>query len=146
MQSLMDRKSPKTIDNLVRDVTQFFYTQSNNALDNVFLSLQQSMIGALEAQGDNTTPLKHMGKEKLRREGKLPVSIRCSYQLHADSMKFMVKNQFALDREEKRVTAAEKKKKDDAAKKKDDAGVLLHMTRYSRPDVLNRVRELWRCM
>ena len=33
------------------------------------------MIGALEADGDNTTKLKHMGKAKLIREGNLPVSL-----------------------------------------------------------------------
>jgi hypothetical protein len=76
LQSLMDRLSPKTIDDLVRDVTRLFYAQRNDALDNVFLSLQQSMLGILEAKGDNTTPLKHMGKAKLRKEGKLPNSLR----------------------------------------------------------------------
>ena len=114
----MDRKSPKTIDDLVRDVTESFYTQRNDALDNVFLSLQQSMLGILEAKGDNTTPLKHMGKAKLRKEGKLPISLRCPYQLLEDSKKFMEKNQFVLEREDKRLAAVEKKKKEDALKKK----------------------------
>ena len=98
----MDSLIPKTIDDLVRDVTRSFYTQRNDALDNVFLSLQQSMLGILEAKGDNTTPLKHMGKAKLRKEGKLPISLRCPYQLHVDSKKFMEENQHVLERERRR--------------------------------------------
>lgn len=110
----MDRKSPKTIDDLVRDTTKSFYKQRNDALDNVFLSLQQSMISAVESQGDNTTPLKHMGKAKLRKEGKLPASLRYPHQLHKDSKKFLEANQHVQEREEKRIAAAEQKKKDDA--------------------------------
>ena len=76
------------------------------------------MLGILEAKGDNTTPLKHMGKAKLRKEGKLPISLRCPYQLHKDSKKFLVKHQLILEREEKWIAAVEKKKKADKAKKK----------------------------
>ena len=46
------------------------------------------------------------------------MSIRYPYQLHEDSKKFMMKNQFVLDREEKRVAAAEEKKMEGAAIKK----------------------------
>ena len=47
------------------------------------------MVGTLEANGDNTTPLKHMGKAKLSRAGELPVSISVDQKLIQNSGIFL---------------------------------------------------------
>lgn len=55
-----------------------FNTLSREKLENVFLTLQKCMESTMIAFGGNDYKIKHMSKEKLRREGRLPVSIRCS--------------------------------------------------------------------
>ena len=77
----MDQTFPKLIDDLVNKVKQSYYNQDKYALENVFFSLQQAMLGTLEERGENTYPLKHMGKERRRREGTLGVRLLCPYEL-----------------------------------------------------------------
>ena len=77
----MDRKLPKSIDQFVNIVNNSFYDH-DDALGNFSFSLKQAMIRTLEAKGDSTYLLKHMGKEKMRREGTLGLRLPCPYQLH----------------------------------------------------------------
>ena len=46
-------------------------------LDNVWLSVQCAMEDCLRVDGDNATPLRHMGKSMLCRQGILLVLIKC---------------------------------------------------------------------
>ena len=46
-------------------------------VNNVFLSLQMAMESTMLHNGSNNFKLQHISKEKLRREGRLPVSISC---------------------------------------------------------------------
>jgi hypothetical protein len=78
IQSIQEKKIMKNIDDLVVAVREAYWEGHRNTL-----SLQQSMMGVLEAKGDNTKSVKHMKKNKLRREGKLPVSIKCEPYLIA---------------------------------------------------------------
>ena len=104
----MDRKSPKSINQLVTMVNDVFYDH-DEALGNCFYSLQQAMIGTLEVKGENTYPLKHMGKEKMKREGTLAVRLDCPYKLHEESKTYLEKNLWVL-------TQAEDEKKEKEAK------------------------------
>ena len=115
----MDQKSPKSVNQLVAMVNDCFYDH-DDALGNCFYSLQQAMIGTLEAKGDNTYPLKHMGKEKMRREGTLSIRLSCPYQLHERSKTYLEENRWIM------TQAADEKKErerlailDKAAKKKE---------------------------
>ena len=64
----------------------------------------------MEANGDNTTKLKHMQKAKLRKEGKLPVSTTCKQDLIENSRKFLehhchvVEKAARIAREKKKTT------------------------------------------
>jgi hypothetical protein len=77
IQSLQHEESPRNVNELIDAVGRAFQDQPRNNLDNVFLSLQQAMMGAMSVGGGNSYTLAHMGKEKLRREELLPVSIMC---------------------------------------------------------------------
>jgi hypothetical protein len=77
IQTLQHQYAPTSIRELVDAVENAFYHQPRETLDNVFLSLQQAMVGAMSVGGNNSYKLRHMGKEGLRRAGMLPVSIRC---------------------------------------------------------------------
>ena len=58
-------------------------------IDNVFLSVQCSMEDCLKTNGDNTTPLRHMSKGMLRRQGCLSVSLSVSPDLIARGRRLM---------------------------------------------------------
>ena len=59
-----------------------------------------AMVGALEANGDNTTPLKHMQKAKKRKEGTLPIVIQCPAIAIAKSRKWYDENRWVLTKRE----------------------------------------------
>ena len=77
IQSLQHKEAPKTVDDLIKVVEDSFNAITRETLDNTFLTYQSAMESAMKAGGSNQYKLVHMGKEKLRREGKLPVSIIC---------------------------------------------------------------------
>mmetsp|Transcript_3175 Transcript_3175/g.8771 ORF Transcript_3175/g.8771 Transcript_3175/m.8771 type:complete len:120 (-) Transcript_3175:176-535(-) len=52
-------------------------------MNDVFLSLQCALRDSLSVDGDNTYKLSHIGKGKLCREGRLPISIECNPDLIA---------------------------------------------------------------
>ncbi|OWZ23191.1 Mar9 Transposase [Phytophthora megakarya] len=57
---------------LITAVIDAYNRLSSATLDDVFLSLQNVMICILQSKGGNAYMLPHMGKQKLRREGRLP--------------------------------------------------------------------------
>eukprot|EP00531_Pseudo-nitzschia_arenysensis_P008281 CAMPEP_0116122372 /NCGR_PEP_ID=MMETSP0329-20121206/4179_1 /TAXON_ID=697910 /ORGANISM="Pseudo-nitzschia arenysensis, Strain B593" /LENGTH=241 /DNA_ID=CAMNT_0003616215 /DNA_START=134 /DNA_END=855 /DNA_ORIENTATION=- len=77
IQSVQQKKMMTDIDELIEAVNEAYWEQEKETVDNVFLSLQQSMIGVLETNGNNTKSVRHMKKAKLRREGKLPETLKC---------------------------------------------------------------------
>ena len=78
IQSLQHQEAPTSIDELVSCVEQAFNKLSRETLDNTFLSYQNTLESCMKVEGGNKYKLVHMGKEKLRREGRLPVSIECN--------------------------------------------------------------------
>ena len=70
------------------------------------------MIGALEANGDNMTKLKHMGKAKLVREGTLPVSLPVKQDLIANGRKFLEHHRHVVEKAA-RIAIVKKKAKED---------------------------------
>ena len=68
------------------------------------------MVGALEANGDNTTPLKHMGKAKLDRAGELPTSIEVELKMIENSRKFLLHHRHILENAAAKKKAAEDEK------------------------------------
>lgn len=87
IQSLQHQASPKTMEELITCVENAFDTLTKEKLDNVFLTLQKCMESTMLASGGNDYKIQHISKEKLRREGRLPVSITCS-QTAIETAKF----------------------------------------------------------
>ena len=72
----------RTLDELIAEVLKAFnHEQNKKNLNKVFLSLQQAMISVLECKGNNNYKLKHMGKDKLEKAGKLPVALKVDQEL-----------------------------------------------------------------
>lgn len=87
IQSIQHQKAPTNIKELILVVKQAFKEEKRDTLDNVFLSLQQCMIESLKVNGNNTYKLAHMGKDKLRRQGLLPVSLLCEENVLSEAKK-----------------------------------------------------------
>ena len=83
IQSLKDREDPKNIDELIEAVDSAYWNQPRDTIDNVFLSLQGAMIDSLHVDGNNDYKMRHIGKGKLRREGRLPRSLKVDPMLIA---------------------------------------------------------------
>jgi len=78
IQSLQHHSSPKTIGELIECVIGAFNSSDKEKLNNVFLTFQTCMESAMLVAGGNQYKMQRMGKEKLSREGRLPVTITCS--------------------------------------------------------------------
>ncbi len=72
IQSFMDA-APKDEFELIRAVEQAYKDYDAKMINRVFLTLQSCMNQIIETNGSNRYKIPHMGKEKLEREGKLPL-------------------------------------------------------------------------
>lgn len=81
IQSLQHQQSPKDIDELITAVNDAFKSLTAETLNDVFLSLQLALESTLGVNGGNNYSLQHMGKQKLRREGRLPITVHCDPEL-----------------------------------------------------------------
>jgi hypothetical protein len=72
------KNSSKTIEDLIRCVKNSFIHLEPNTLSDVFLSLQLVMEQILDCGGGKKYKLLHISKNKLRSEGSLQESIRCT--------------------------------------------------------------------
>ncbi|MFZ9075472.1 MAG: hypothetical protein ACO2Z3_06685 [Flavobacteriaceae bacterium] len=77
IQTLCDEEDPRNIHEMIQGVVQKFYEYNPELIDNVFLTLQNCMIEILKNGGSNDYKIPHLGKQKLRNQGILPVSLVC---------------------------------------------------------------------
>lgn len=82
IQSLTDCRSPKTIEELIRDVEEEFEDYDVADLNRVFLSLQMCMTEVMKLGGGNKYKNPHMNKRGLEREGRLPRRLSCEKSLY----------------------------------------------------------------
>lgn len=92
IQSLQHQSAPNTVDELIAAVLKAYNDQSPETLDDVFLSYHQAMIDTMKNEGSNRYKLQHMGKDKLRRNGLIPVSLQCPIELMKSSKEFLSNN------------------------------------------------------
>jgi hypothetical protein len=83
IQSLQQRKHTNTIPELVKAVEDSFVELDRHTLNKVFLTHQQVLEQIILCDGGNNYKLPHMGKERLLRQGQLPVSIAVTDELQA---------------------------------------------------------------
>ena len=79
--NIQHQKAPKTVDDLIKAVEDSFWALPRSKMNNVFLTLQQTMEQVILADGDNTYKLQHLSKSRLEKKGPLPTSIMISEDL-----------------------------------------------------------------
>ncbi|KAL4587885.1 hypothetical protein LXL04_000761 [Taraxacum kok-saghyz] len=86
IQSLQEQEVFGTIDELVHAVQTSFETMQSQQLNNVFLTLQTCMKEIIKVQGGNNYQIPHVGKNRLEREGNLPLRIECDQNLIGEAL------------------------------------------------------------
>ena len=89
IQSLQHKESPKTIDELVCAVVKSFENFSSVKSNHIFVTLQLCMIEIMKANGSNKYKIPHLNKERLEREGQLPVQMKCDPILVQEVFKYL---------------------------------------------------------
>lgn len=92
IQSLQHQRSCKTVDDLVKAVKDAFHELPPMTLNKVFLTLQGCLVEIMKVKGHNNYKIPHMGKDRLIREGTLPVNLEVSIELARESIQFLVEN------------------------------------------------------
>ncbi|CAN0166365.1 unnamed protein product [Laminaria digitata] len=81
IQSLQDRTTPRTIDDLIAEVKTAFDAQTTEKLGAVWTTLQSILQEIMLAKGDNTFKLPHLKKATTeRRGGSIPMELPCSQE------------------------------------------------------------------
>ena len=78
IQALQHQKQAYNMATMLKACDDAFNEYPRIKLENIFLTLQLVYDEVIKANGNNTFPLPHMGKEKLRKEGRLPSNIGVS--------------------------------------------------------------------
>mmetsp|Transcript_991 Transcript_991/g.1748 ORF Transcript_991/g.1748 Transcript_991/m.1748 type:complete len:220 (+) Transcript_991:3956-4615(+) len=78
IQSLQHQSAPRTVDELITIVQDSFQQLHHSTLNNTFLTLQTCMEECILHNGNNNYKIRHMSKQRLEREGRLPISIDCN--------------------------------------------------------------------
>lgn len=92
IQALQHQHAPNDIDELITAVEKSFSELPVETLDNVFYSLQKAFECTMLRQGCNGYNLAHLGKQKLRREGRLPVTLECCQEAIDTALEFLIQN------------------------------------------------------
>ena len=85
IQNLQQQQTINTIDNLIAATVDAYNNFSAPKINNIFLTLQSCMEESMKAAGCNQYKIPHTNKEKLEREGRLPVSIICDPNVLAEA-------------------------------------------------------------
>jgi hypothetical protein len=67
LQSLQYRKYMRTVEDIIRSFDEAYDEMSNDALDNIFRSLQNCLLCILQYDGSNVYKLHHLGKSTLKK-------------------------------------------------------------------------------
>ncbi|GJS04025.1 hypothetical protein Tco_0320533 [Tanacetum coccineum] len=89
IQSLQEQEALRTIDELVSAVQTSFDRMQSQELNNVFLTLQTCMKEVIKVKGGNNYRIPHIGKDRLQRQGNLPLQIECDENLINEAYSFL---------------------------------------------------------
>lgn len=92
IQSLQHRRVCRTVDDLVKAVQDAFHDLPPMTINKVFLTLQGCLTEIMKVKGHNNYKIPHMCKDRLIREGTLPVSLTIPMDLAKESIQFLVEN------------------------------------------------------
>ena len=82
IQSLQIKCVPDGIDDLIGHTIDAFNKVNHESLNDVFLTLQKCMEASMLCDGGNSYKIPHIGKKKLKREGRLPETITCDIEAY----------------------------------------------------------------
>jgi hypothetical protein len=88
IQSLQHTSAPASIAELIECTENAFAALDAEKLDDTFLSLQQVMEAILRDFGNNQYKRPHMAKQKLRRQGLLPLQLLCCESVYLAALAF----------------------------------------------------------
>ncbi|KAK8652793.1 hypothetical protein V6N13_126818 [Hibiscus sabdariffa] len=83
------QESPTTIDELVNALEKSFDELAPESLNNVFLSFQSCMIEIMKIKGGNNYRLPHMSKQRLERNGELPIQLHCDQDIVQEALMYI---------------------------------------------------------
>jgi chemotaxis protein histidine kinase CheA len=127
IESLTDRRSPRTLNDLIRDVQEEFAAYDAPTLNRIFISLQTCMTEVLNNSGGNGYNIPHVGKLSLEAQNLLPTSIACPAIVYENALKALAKalqadeeaKQEDARKKEQEKKAREEAKQEDARKKEE---------------------------
>ncbi|VFQ79421.1 unnamed protein product [Cuscuta campestris] len=90
--ALSDKTAPRSMRELITNVTMSYDQLIAQTLNNVFLTYQEVMSDVLKQKGGNDYKIPHMGKERLAREGLLPENIHVDAQVYEEVVQFSESN------------------------------------------------------
>jgi hypothetical protein len=81
LQSEYYDQAPKNEVELITMVEEVYASYDYRKINRLFVTLQTVFNGIIEANGGNDSKLLHMNKDRLEREGTLPVAVTLTAQL-----------------------------------------------------------------
>jgi hypothetical protein len=81
--------APNTIKELTESGEQAYDVYDVKKLAKVFVILQSVLVEVMRAEGGNTLDPPHMGKDKLQREGLLPMALPCDGELYRKTLQII---------------------------------------------------------
>lgn len=90
IQSLQYKNVIRNIEMLIKAVEDSFRNLESDKLDDISLILQQVMECCLRYKGGNDYKLPHMGKQTLRKSGKLSKLLTCDPAVYSEAAKLVL--------------------------------------------------------
>ena len=75
LQAYFSQFCPKTTEEIVEYVLKAHELYPKERINHIWLSLMTVMNEIIDSNGDNDYKIPHIGKERLEREGRLPVTL-----------------------------------------------------------------------
>ena len=91
IESLTNCRSPRTLNDLIRDVQEEFNGYDPHTLNKIWLSLQTCMTEVLNHSGGNGYKIPHVGKSTLEAQNRLPTTTWCPAKVYENALKAVEK-------------------------------------------------------
>jgi hypothetical protein len=89
IQSLQQKESTNTIDELLAAVERTFEEYDSIISNRIFLTLQSCMIEVMKTRGSNNYKTPHMNKEALESQDELPTQLKCDIELVQEVQRYL---------------------------------------------------------
>ena len=112
IQSLTLETAPKNLGDLIESVEDAFHIYPVDNLDKVFITLQSVLLEVMNARGGNKYEIPHMNKDKMLREGTLPMALRIDGELYRKTLEIIAAYEAeALSLSNRETTSKKRKRK-----------------------------------